>query len=216
MRTLRYISKNTEPGEVRAMEHGGIVKAQADAGATATRASDAERDAVVTRLRDAFADGRLDDSEFDQRTRAALTAKTRADLDRLLRDLPPEAAPAPPVPVTGRGPGRFALAYKGAVRRAGRWRVPDRYTAVVYKGSGLLDLRAAQLTSPVTTIIAVAYKSRVNILVPPGVQVDMTGSGVVQHELDAGPGYRPPPGAPVLRVRAIGYKGTVEVSSRPS
>ncbi len=40
----------------------------------ATRASDRERDAVVQRVQDAFAEGRLDDAEFDERTRAALTA----------------------------------------------------------------------------------------------------------------------------------------------
>ena len=42
----------------------------------ATRASDRERDAVVQRVQDAFAEGRLDDTEFDERTRAALTART--------------------------------------------------------------------------------------------------------------------------------------------
>src|ERR1700745_1756708 len=35
-----------------------------------TRASDRERDAVVQRVQDAFAEGRLDDAEFDERSRA--------------------------------------------------------------------------------------------------------------------------------------------------
>ena len=38
----------------------------------ATRASDRERDTVVQRVQDAFAEGRLDDTEFDERTRAAV------------------------------------------------------------------------------------------------------------------------------------------------
>ena len=59
-----------------------------------TRASDRERDAVVQRVQDAFAEGRLDDAEFDERTRAALTARTHADLDALLADLPAETAAA--------------------------------------------------------------------------------------------------------------------------
>ena len=74
----------------------------------ATRASDRERDVVVQRVQDAFAEGRLDDAEFDERTRAALTARTHADLDALLADLPaaaPTAGPAPAVP----GPGRYAI-----------------------------------------------------------------------------------------------------------
>jgi len=183
----------------------------------ATRASDRERDAVVQRVQDAFAEGRLDDTEFDERTRAALTARTHADLDALLADLP--AAPAAPgtAPAVQRhGPGRFAIALKSSVRRAGRWRVPERYTTVVYKGGGWLDLRAAELSGPVTTLLAVAYKSRLTILVPPSVRVEMTGFGVTQgHEDEEDPGYRLPADAPVIHVRGAAYKGTVEIATRP-
>lgn len=177
-----------------------------------TRASDQERDAAVGRLQAAFADGRLDDQEFDQRMRTALTARTRADLSELLSDLPDET-PAP-LPVSpGTRPGRFAVTFKSTIRRAGRWRVPERYTAVVYKGQGWLDLRAAELTSPVTTIRAVAYKSRIGILVPPGVRVETGGLGVSTGG-DAGSG--PLAGsAPVVRVQGYSYKGSVEVTSHP-
>ena len=183
-------------------------------GGAGTRASDRERDAVVQRVQDAFAEGRLDDAEFDERSRAALTARTHTDLDALLADLPavPSApGPAPALP----GPGRFAVALKSSVRRAGRWRVPERYTTVVYKGGGWLDLRAAELSGPVTTFLAVAYKSRVTILVPPNVRVEMTGFGVTQDVQDEDPGYRLPADAPVVHVRGIAYKGTVEIATRP-
>ena len=183
-------------------------------GGAGTRASDRERDAVVQRVQDAFAEGRLDDAEFDERSRAALTARTHADLDALLADLP--AAPAAPGPAPALpGPGRFAVALKSSVRRAGRWRVPERYTTVVYKGGGWLDLRAAELSGPVTTFLAVAYKSRVTILVPPNVRVEMTGLGVTQDVHDEDPGYRLPADAPVIHVRGIAYKGTVEIATRP-
>jgi hypothetical protein len=94
--------------------------------------------------------------------------------------------------------------------------VPERYTTVVYKGSGWLDLRAAELGGPVTTFFAVAYKSRVTVLVPPGVRVEMTGFGVNQGTADEeDPGYRLPADAPVIQVRGLAYKGTVEVTTRP-
>jgi Domain of unknown function (DUF1707) len=38
-----------------------------DSGGPAIRASDRERDAATHRLQEAFADGRLDDAEFDER-----------------------------------------------------------------------------------------------------------------------------------------------------
>jgi hypothetical protein len=118
--------------------------------------------------------------------------------------------------VPGRGPGRFAIALKSSVRRAGRWRVPERYTTVVYKGGGWLDLRAAELSGPITTFVAVAYKSRVTILVPPSVRVEMTGFGVTQgHDDEEDPGYHLPADAPVIQVRGVAYKGTVEIATRP-
>jgi DUF1707 SHOCT-like domain len=183
--------------------------------APATRASDRERDAVVERLRDAFAEGRLDDAEFDERMRSALGARTRGDLDKLLGDLPAEAPAPSGVPVPAGRPGRFAVALKSSVRRAGRWRVPERYTTVIYKGGGWLDLRAAELSGPVTTIVAVAYKSRITILVPPGMRVEMTGFGVTQGQDEEDPGFRVAPDAHVVHVRGIAYKGTIETTTRP-
>jgi hypothetical protein len=171
----------------------------------------------VQRVQEAFAAGRLDDTEFDERMRAALTARTHGDLDVLLSDLPASATPTGAVaPIPGPPPGKYAIAYKGSVRRSGRWRVPGRYTTVVYKGDGRLDLRAAELSSPVTAIRAVAYKSTVTILVPPGVRAEVTGFGIVQDGTDDETlGYRLPDDAPVIHVRALAYKGTVEITTRP-
>jgi hypothetical protein len=182
------------------------------------RAGDRDRDAVVQRLQEAFAEGRLDDEEFDRRTRAALTAQLSSDLAVLTRDLPASTSPAPilrPAPVS-RKPGRLAIAYKSSVRRAGRWQVPEQFRAVVYKGSGHIDLRAAELTAPVTTLFAVAYKSRIDVLVPLGVRVELDGFGVskgwsAEEDLES----RLPADAPVVHVRGIGYKGTIEVSTKP-
>ena len=179
------------------------------------RASDRERDAATQQLQAAFAEGRIDDAEFDERMRTALTARTRGDLDTLLSDLPDSLPGLParsPTTVVGRPPGRFAITFKSSIRRAGRWRVPDRYTAVIYKGTGWLDLRAAELTAPVTTIMVVAYKSRVDILVPPGVRVEVGGFGATTGEEDDAV---LPPDAPVVHVRGYAYKGIIEARSRP-
>jgi hypothetical protein len=184
----------------------------------AVRVGDRDRDAVAYRLQDAFAEGRLDDDEFDQRMRAALTARVSTELDVLTADLP--AASARPVPVAGAAvgpkPGRLAIAYKSSIRRGGRWRVPERFRCLIYKGSGRLDLRAAELPGPVTTMAVTAYKSHVDVLVPPGVRVELNGFGVSkgwsqEEDLEA----LLPADAPVVHVRGIAYKGTIEVSTRP-
>ena len=52
------------------------------------RASDAERERVVSFLRDKTAEGRLTADELDERVGRAYAAVTRGDLQRLVRDLP--------------------------------------------------------------------------------------------------------------------------------
>jgi hypothetical protein len=54
----------------------------------AVRASDADRERVADRLRDAAAEGRLLTEELEQRLEVALSARTYGQLDALLADLP--------------------------------------------------------------------------------------------------------------------------------
>ena len=58
------------------------------------RASDAERDQVVARLRDEFIAGRLSHETFLHRVHTVLESRRQADLPPVLADLP--APPAPP------------------------------------------------------------------------------------------------------------------------
>jgi hypothetical protein len=52
------------------------------------RVSDAERSAIADALARHYADGRLDQAEFNERVDRAMQAKTRADFRGLLDDLP--------------------------------------------------------------------------------------------------------------------------------
>ena len=76
----------------------------------AMRASDADRDAVVSDLSEHFQAGRLTAGEFDERTGRALTARTWGELGELASDLPalrpaaPVAAPAAGRPQLPSGP----------------------------------------------------------------------------------------------------------------
>ncbi len=62
-----------------------------DIPASQIRCSDAERHEMVDKLSKHFADGRLDQIEFDDRMGRAMAAKSRGDLAGLLDDLPPLA-----------------------------------------------------------------------------------------------------------------------------
>ena len=52
------------------------------------RAGDKDRQAIADRLKDALNEGRLDIGEYDERLQKTYAAKTYADLDALLADLP--------------------------------------------------------------------------------------------------------------------------------
>jgi hypothetical protein len=71
------------------------------------RASDADRDAVLSELSEHFQAGRLTAEEFDERAGQALAARTYGELRNLLRDLP--AAHPGPAASPERPPGRPAL-----------------------------------------------------------------------------------------------------------
>ncbi|HEY6310685.1 MAG TPA: DUF1707 domain-containing protein [Streptosporangiaceae bacterium] len=66
------------------------------------RISDAERTEMADRLAAHFAEGRLNQAEFDERIAQAMNAKTRGDLSGLFDDLPePGPAGTPGTPVRG-------------------------------------------------------------------------------------------------------------------
>ncbi|MBL7257044.1 DUF1707 domain-containing protein [Actinoplanes sp. LDG1-01] len=62
------------------------------------RAADEDRHKVADQLRLALEEGRLDLNEYDERVKDAYAARTYADLDRLLTDLPNAAPVVPATP----------------------------------------------------------------------------------------------------------------------
>jgi DUF1707 SHOCT-like domain len=62
------------------------------------RASDVDREVVVSTLRDAYTAGRLTLEEFDERTSAAYASKTWGELRKLTEDLPSQPVLGSDVP----------------------------------------------------------------------------------------------------------------------
>lgn len=190
--------------------------------APSPRASDAERNQAVERLQTAFAEGRLTDEEFDERMRAALTARTHADLARLLADLPPApgaATPAAASPLIGRQePGapqvHWAVAVMSGSERRGRWVAPPSVNAVAVMGGCELDFRAATLASQTTTVTVVAIMGGVEITVPPGVRVQWDGFVLMGGVDDRVDDADVPPGAPLVRVRGLVLMGGVQIRTK--
>ncbi|MER5931317.1 DUF1707 domain-containing protein [Streptomyces sp. NPDC002054] len=197
------------------------------------RASDADRERVVERLRDAVAEGRLTMEEFEERLEAAYASRTYAELEPLTRDLPAAgataplaaapaagAAPAPasaaglPARIGGEGTSTAAVAVMSRVQRIGHWTVPARFNAVAFWGRGELDLREARFAEREVVINCVAVMGGIEIIVPPGVEVDVRGFGFM-GAFDQGDGPGPAePGAPRVVVTGLAFWGAVEVKVR--
>jgi hypothetical protein len=183
-----------------------------------TRASDAEREAIVGRLRDAGAEGRLTIDELAERIDAAYAARTRAELEPLVADLPAAtgssaaagpAAAAPPA----RRTSSLVLGVLGGGDRRGRWRVPARLTVVNVMGGADLDLREAVLDGPEVEITVWSLMGGSDILVPEGVHVELGGFAVMGANDLRLEGDPPPPGAPVVRVTAWSLMGGTDVKT---
>ncbi|HET6633399.1 MAG TPA: DUF1707 domain-containing protein [Streptomyces sp.] len=91
------------------------------------RASDRERDEVVTQLADHLAEGRLELAEFEERSTRASAARTRGELAELTEDLPsarPVPAPATqsqPVSLSKDETPARRTRTAAALRPLGRW-----------------------------------------------------------------------------------------------
>jgi hypothetical protein len=178
-----------------------------------TRASDAEREAVVTRLREAAAEGRLTVEELSQRIDAAYRASTRGDLEPLTADLPAAAAGASMSVEGGDGGTRVVLGILGGGDRRGRWRVAERVAVVNFLGGADLDLREATLAAPEVRITVVSLLGGSDIIVPEGVHVELSSFALFGGDDLELEGPEPPPGAPVIHVRTVSIFGGTDVKT---
>jgi hypothetical protein len=176
------------------------------------RASDAEREAVVEQLRVASVEGRLTLAELTDRTEAAYTATTHAELAMLTQDLPTASGSAPVAAAAPeRKKRRWFVGVMGDSKRRGTWRIDQELGAVAVMGDVLLDLREAEVRTDRVEILAVSVMGDVKIIVPDGVYVDLDGMAVMGDKkvnvMQAPPGMN----VPVVRVQAYAVMGDVKV-----
>ena len=179
----------------------------------ALRASDAERERTVAILRAGAEHGRLTFDELAQRTELAYDATTGADLQRLVADLP-DTVPDAQVVAAPRKQRRWNVALLGGCERRGRWRPAPRSIAVAVMGGVDLDLRDATIEGGELVITAFAVMGGIEIVVPDGIDVDLSGFALLggnEHQ----PGDAPVrAGTPVVRVRAFSLMGGIAVKAR--
>jgi hypothetical protein len=169
------------------------------------RASDADRERVVSVLTEAAADGRLTLGEHSERAERAYSARTLGDLAVLTADLAVPAAQ--PIRLDG---SRAVAGIFASESRSGRWVVPENLMVSAVFGEVVLDLREAILQSPHVTIYATVLGGRLDLIVPDGVAVVLTGKSVLSRRAGDHPAAHRP-GMPVIEVRTLALGGRVRV-----
>ncbi|HUC58146.1 MAG TPA: DUF1707 domain-containing protein [Streptosporangiaceae bacterium] len=173
------------------------------------RASDADRDLVITLLSEAAGDGRLTLDEHSERSEKALSARTLGELARLTSDLAPPSGQ--PIRLY---PSRSVSALFARERREGRWVVPSEFPVTTFFGDVVLDFRDAIWQSKRVVIYASAVAGQIKLIVPPGVGVEMGGRLTLGSRSVRGrrSGVPEEPKA-IVEVRTKTFAGSVKVTT---
>lgn len=172
--------------------------------------TEVQRERVVESLSTGYAQGMLEVEELERRLALVHTARTARELDVLVTDL------VGPTPATTTAPALVAARHMrilfGSIERTGPWAVPQQLRARVVCGNLELDLREARLVAGVTTIEVDVTMGNVEVIVPPGYQVDVEASsflGAVEERTER------VSAAPTSVIRVVGRVrlGHLEVST---
>ncbi|MFB9658564.1 DUF1707 domain-containing protein [Glycomyces mayteni] len=154
------------------------------------RMSNADREAVIARLHAATEEGRLDLHEFAERSGKAYEARTFAEVEHLLADLPETAGglavPASPRPAPG-APAELRLTPKASsLERKGDWVVPARLVVDAKASSVKLDCRHAVIRTGEVEIDVNLIASSLEVVLPRGAyatddNTDVMASSVSNH-----------------------------------
>jgi hypothetical protein len=185
------------------------------------RVSDDERRHVVSLLERATGRGLIDIDEFTTRVDTALAARTRAELNAVLVDLPglvhpdgPLRAPAPPArrraaaPAVSGGDGSALDAVFSSVTRRGNWEVPPRMRLHVAVGSADLDFSETAVPHEVVDIELDVTAGSVELRLPEHARLDrdelsLTLGSVSEHLRGDG--------GPLFVLRGAVRAGSVEI-----
>lgn len=185
------------------------------------RASDAEREQTAETLRHAMGEGRLTVEELEDRLRAAYSAPTVRELERLVADVTvPDRvaghtiAPARASGLSVReGPGgdRWVVSILSGHDRRGRWRIAGRCTVLNVMGGSDVDLNDVELSERITQLNVYSVMGGGEIRVPDGVDVEVSNLSIMGgNDVKLGDEVVAP-GGPVIRIRLVSIMGGTSI-----
>ena len=152
----------------------------------------------------------IDASEYEQRVALAQRARSTPELQALndLESVPAVAQAAELAhPADEQG---SVVAILTGVQRQGAWEPPETLRVLSVLGGVNLDFRKAELLEGVTEVVVTAILGGVNIIAPPGADVQSDGFALM-GEFTHLAHRSPHPDSPVLRIRGFSLMGGVSV-----
>jgi hypothetical protein len=160
------------------------------------RAGDGDREVVAEILRTALGEGRLDLHEVDERLARTYAARTYAELEPIVADLPgatlPWQTPAQ-LPAKDERPLTVSASWSSE-KRTGEWRVPQRIVAEPAMSDVKLDFREATVVGTRIDLEVRGGMGSVVLVLPDDWSVDTDdlkatwGTVKNRHRAPAGPG----------------------------
>jgi len=189
-----------------------------------------KREQTIEVLSSCYANDLLEIHEFERRVELAEQAESVAALDKLTVDLrvndiarPDEYQPGTDlVPAASNAistdvpDDRNMYCILGGTNKAGTWSVPRKLTIWAVMGGAELDMREAVFAPGVTEVKINSLLGGAEIIVPPGLDVEMDGSAFLGGFEDAertGASSNDP-NRPRLRISGFAVLGGVELSER--
>ena len=133
------------------------------------RVSHAERAHIAALLDRHHIDGRIDGTELGERLAQVTTSVTRADLNRVVADLPGAADAVPTRELLD------LTNTAGDLRRSGEWLVPPRVVVRSRFGNARLDMRRARFVTGDVLVESGLTVGNLEIRLPTGATADLTG-----------------------------------------
>ncbi len=162
----------------------------------------------------ACAEGRLTLEEMGGRVGAAYAAVTRADLEPLTADLPVTALSRPGTPPVAlerpKTKKKWHVTVMGELKR-GVARLPEHTNVVTVMGESKIDLRNSLIESQEIALHLYVMMGEQQVIVPEGVEVEVTGFVFMGEKKVNVRDVRPRPGVPRLHIRAIGMMGEIKI-----
>jgi hypothetical protein len=177
------------------------------------------REKVIDRLKAAFTNDQLEEKDFEKRVEIATSTRDRKELQILIDDLPSDievsikkTADSISIPINEgevKESSMYIAVFSG-VEKKGAWRPAWSNKVIAVMGGVDLDFTRAEMPPGITELNIFAMMGGVEIVVPPGINVDMHGFAFLGGFDDRCSALQYP-GAPTLKVRGFAFLGGIEV-----